>query len=331
MKYKELNESLCQPLVSIVVPVYNLANYIDSCLQSLRGQTYYNIEVIIVDDGSTDKSKSIIDNHLKVDNRLTYIYQDNGGAAKARNTGLHQVRGEYIMFVDGDDMLTPTTIQDNIRYFSEIDSLDWVAFSVVRVDKNGDSIINKHIYGNYNISTFEVVNSDKFIPYFFQHKLSGLCCGNIFRKESISDMCFSEGEYYEDSMFYTDILCNTKKGVLSPYGKYLYVHRPGSSQLQKLDYKHLKSDFKSNTKWIMQYRAKFPQYEEYYTSAISRCYYKYKTEMAKGTDGANDIYEHFKSAYGYGRISILNEIKILIYRIIGYNSILKIRQLLNGK
>lgn len=327
----ELNKSSTQPLVSIVVPVYNLANYIDSCLLSLREQTYSNIEIIIIDDGSTDDSKSVIGDHLKADSRLIYIYQDNGGAAKARNTGLRQVRGEYIMFVDGDDMLSPTTIQDNIRYFSEIDSLDWVAFSVVRVDKNGNSITNKCIYGDYNIDTFEVVNSDIFIPYFFQHKLSGLCCGHIFRRESISDMCFSEGEYYEDSMFYTDILCNTKKGVLSPYGKYLYVHRPGSSQLQKLDYKHLKSDFKSKTKWIMQYRAKFPQYEEYYTSAISRCYYKYKTEMAKGTDGANDIYKQFKSNYGYGRISILNEIKILIYRIIGYNNVSKIIQLLNWK
>ena len=92
-------------LVSIIIPVYNLENYIENCLNSLMNQTYENLEIICVDDGSRDRSADIIKKLASKDERIVYVYQDNAGVSAARNNGLDKAHGEYIMFADGDDYM----------------------------------------------------------------------------------------------------------------------------------------------------------------------------------------------------------------------------------
>lgn len=92
-------------LVSIIIPVYNLEKYISNCLNSVVNQTYKNLEILCVDDGSTDGSADIIKNMAEKDSRIKYFYQENAGVSAARNRGLDEAKGEYIMFVDGDDYI----------------------------------------------------------------------------------------------------------------------------------------------------------------------------------------------------------------------------------
>ena len=99
------------PEVSIIIPVYNTENYLDKCIQSIVGQTFDNFEIILVDDGSTDRSGEICDVWARKDNRIKVLHQTNGGSAKARNAGLQQARGSYIGFADGDDRLEPNMLQ----------------------------------------------------------------------------------------------------------------------------------------------------------------------------------------------------------------------------
>ena len=94
-----------KPLISIIVPVYNTEEYLKTCLKSLRLQTYKNLEFIIVNDGSTDKSLDICKEYVFIDNRFKLINQENKGRAAARNTGISKVSGEYIGFVDSDDWI----------------------------------------------------------------------------------------------------------------------------------------------------------------------------------------------------------------------------------
>ena len=91
--------------ISIIVPVYNLEKYLPRCLNSVCNQTYKNLEIILVDDGSTDKSSDICDNWAKKDSRIIVIHKKNGGVSSARNAGIKKATGEYIHFVDGDDWL----------------------------------------------------------------------------------------------------------------------------------------------------------------------------------------------------------------------------------
>ena len=120
---KEENSVKQKDLISIIIPVYNAKLYIERCIQSICNQTYSKIEIILVDDGSTDGSSDICDQIERKDQRIKVIHCKNGGAASARNRGLDLAQGEYIMFVDSDDYIDLQLCQvllDNLkRYHAE--------------------------------------------------------------------------------------------------------------------------------------------------------------------------------------------------------------------
>lgn len=314
------------PKVSIIVPVYNLEDYIENCVRSLSAQVYQNIEIIIVDDGSSDNSLSIIKHLAATDSRIIYKTQPNGGAAKARNTGLDLSTGDYIAFVDGDDMLSTNAISDNIGYFVD-DEIDWVAFSIRRVNADGEYIQAKGIYLDFIISSFEKISSESFVPYFYSHKLSGVACAAIYRKSSIKAISFVDGKYYEDGIYFIDLLCSTQYSILSPRGEYLYVDRNGSSQKAALDYKHLESDYFCFTRRMSKYRLLFPQYEEYYSKQENIYYYYLKNEVAKRTEGAKFFFNKYKNfMISPLKINIFKELKFILYTVVGYKRLKKIAE-----
>ena len=92
-----------QDLISVIVPVYNVENYLKRCLDSIINQTYQNIEIILIDDGSTDNSGNLCEDYKKIDNRIKVVHKTNGGLSDARNTGIKKAKGKYITFVDSDD------------------------------------------------------------------------------------------------------------------------------------------------------------------------------------------------------------------------------------
>ena len=319
------------PKVSIIVPVYNLADYIENTVASLLVQSYQNIEIILVDDGSKDASLSIIEQLAASDSRIVYTSQPNGGAAKARNTGLALATGDFITFVDGDDMLSPNAIRDNIGYFDD-EKNDWVAFSIRRVDAKGNYIQTKGVYEDFIIPSHEEISSESFVPYFYSRKLSGVACAAIYRKSSIDSISFTEGKYYEDSIYFIDLLCHTKHGILSPKGEYLYVDRANSSQKAALDYRHIDSSWYAHKKRMAQYRKLFPKYESYYSNEESSFYYFLKNEVAKGNLAAKDIFPLFLSEMkSKPNKNYTKEVKFLIYRVVGYRRIKKAFSYLLGR
>ena len=98
-------------LVSVIIPVYNVSRYLPQCFESVISQTYRNLEIIVIDDGSTDDSGSICDQYAEKDDRIHVIHTDNRGLASARNLGLENVSGKYILFIDSDDWIEPQTIE----------------------------------------------------------------------------------------------------------------------------------------------------------------------------------------------------------------------------
>ena len=93
-------------MISIIIPVYNVSKYLDKCLQSVVSQTYSNIQIILVNDGSTDNSGEICERWKKKDNRIEVIHKKNGGLSNARNVGIEKAQGKYLMFVDSDDIIS---------------------------------------------------------------------------------------------------------------------------------------------------------------------------------------------------------------------------------
>ena len=99
------------PLVSVIVPVYNVEKYLEQCVDSVLNQTYRNLEIILVDDGSQDSSREICDTYINVDSRVKVIHQENGGSSSARNAGLVCASGAYVFFLDSDDWLAYNAIE----------------------------------------------------------------------------------------------------------------------------------------------------------------------------------------------------------------------------
>ena len=112
-----------EPLVSIVIPIYNTSKYLPRCLDSVVNQTYQNLEIILIDDGSTDNSGKIADSYAKKDSRITVIHQKNAGQSAARNTGIKNSTGTYLSFLDGDDEFAPTFIEEHLAHFDKDTSL----------------------------------------------------------------------------------------------------------------------------------------------------------------------------------------------------------------
>ncbi len=122
--------------VSIIVPVYNVKNYLSKCIDSIISQTYTNIEVILVDDGSTDGSGNICDLYASKDKRIKAVHITNSGPSAARNCGIRAAMGDYILFVDGDDYISSTLVSETLKKAIENDA-DIVMFDADYVDELG--------------------------------------------------------------------------------------------------------------------------------------------------------------------------------------------------
>ncbi|WP_314853272.1 glycosyltransferase family A protein, partial [uncultured Granulicatella sp.] len=106
-------------MISVIIPVYNVENYLEECLKSVQTQTYTNIEVILVNDGSTDKSKLICERYCQENSRFLLINQENQGLSAARNKGVEISTGEYIVFVDSDDIIKTNYLEKLMQYMTE--------------------------------------------------------------------------------------------------------------------------------------------------------------------------------------------------------------------
>lgn len=128
-----------QTKVSVIIPVYNSEQYLKECIESIRDQTYKNVEIVIVDDGSTDSTKEIIEVYLKIDERISAFYQDNKGPAQARNNGMTHSVGDYFLFFDSDDILNHDTIQKMVDII-EKENADIVMGNYITVNHEGKFI-----------------------------------------------------------------------------------------------------------------------------------------------------------------------------------------------
>lgn len=212
------------PLISIIVPVYNTGDYLIKCLDSVLKQTYRNIEVIIVDDGSTDCSREICDNFANNDKRCIVVHKENEGVSKARNTALKIAKGEYIGFVDSDDIIEldmyESLYKNMIEYEADV--------SVCNQSKVTGEIRKPLYIGSDEIMVFDKAGAIKEVLY--DRAFIGSPCNKLFKKDLISGIFFEETIYFaEDKLFVIQVLLNAKKIVFDLDSKYDYIVRENSA------------------------------------------------------------------------------------------------------
>ena len=214
-----------QPLISVIVPVYNVGEFLVPCLDSLLAQTYQNLEILLIDDGSTDASGARCDEYAARDPRFKAIHKENGGVSSARNLGLDIAKGQYIAFVDSDDRVKPDYIE--VLYQSIVEMKADIVFcdtEVVDVEGNPVPWISK-VKQNRLIDQPGDFLRD--IAKQEEGYYAGVwCC--LISADVIKDRRFQPLRYGEDSLFMFDLLLTGPRVYLNAYQGYTYVRQPGS-------------------------------------------------------------------------------------------------------
>lgn len=221
-------------VITIIVPVYNTAEYLDQCVQSILNQSYRNLEIILVDDGSTDLSGSICDKYAVTDIRVRVIHQQNKGISEARNRGLDIAQGQYVTFVDSDDFIAPKMYEILINEMRITDA-DIVICNFACVDEEDNIIERQSPICNETLSVSSLIHK-LYLNNFWYYTV---VWNRIYKKEIFKTLRFNLMKVNEDNYIFYDSVKNARKIVTIQSPLYFYRRRIGSVMVSSMNIKKL--------------------------------------------------------------------------------------------
>ncbi len=204
---------MINPLISIIIPVYNVEKYLPRCLNSVIAQTYTNLEIILIDDGSTDASGKICDEYARKDSRFKILHKGNQGLASARNDGLRMATGEYIGFVDSDDYIEKDMFECLYNLITR-DNAD-ISMCDMFIERKG-----KWVESNVIDTPYKCVTRSEI----FKFPIWRVVWNKLYRSSGLKNICFKEGiSYGEDTLFSFELITNVNKVAIGNKKKYYYA------------------------------------------------------------------------------------------------------------
>lgn len=309
--------------ISIIIPVYNVEKYIKRCIDSVLNQTYSNYEIILVDDGSTDLSGYICDEYSYIDKRVKVIHQNNGGLSGARDSGIKEVTGDYIMFVDSDDWIEQNTLQVLSKEIL-IGNYDLIIYGYI-MEFIYDECKNVYVSPNLNIYN----NAKDYVKQYSHYRSNGIF-GFVWNKLYKADVIKKNDIFFEEYVFPEDVFFNFK---FLPYCKnikvidnvlYHYIHQ----SMQTLSKTQRNEPYTSNNMYdkTVQFLKEMQCYEineqyvsSFYTSALINY-------ISSSILKDNKRVEKLKLLYDDGRVKYAvrkSNHNLLFYRIM--NELMKFR------
>lgn len=214
------------PKVSVIVPVYNVRDYLEKCVNSVREQSFPDWELILVNDGSTDGSEEICRRLARADSRIRVLDRTNGGVGAARNAGMDSAQGEYIAFLDSDDSYAPEHLTVLLT-LSEITGADVAAAGAITFDGQGREI------GRISLQPAEIKGEEEILRTFLCRSDALYACWNrLFRRTSVGGIRFSHFTRAEDALFCSEVLSRSQSYAVSGECTYRYLRRTGSVTME---------------------------------------------------------------------------------------------------
>lgn len=215
---------MTQPLITVIVPCYNVEIFLPKCVESIIGQSYKNLEIILVDDGSPDKCGQICDDYASMDSRIRVIHKKNGGLSEARNVGIDNANGDYLIFVDSDDWLHANALEKMLNSSVE-NKADIVVSNFCFVKQRSNEYINA-----FKIKKDKLVYNEKeaLIDLFYQRNMETGAWGKLYKKELWKDIRFPIGKLFEDIPTIYKTFFLSKRIVVIPTVLYFYLLRETS-------------------------------------------------------------------------------------------------------
>ena len=246
-------------LISIIIPVYNAEKYLCRCLNSIINQTYQNLEIILVDDGSIDGSGEICDSFAVRDSRIKVIHIPNGGASLARKKGLDLSKGKYVTFVDSDDWVSPYYVSTLFHMIDEYEvNISACGVKRVKPEDNKDEDL-----GSVNT---QLLSFEKLMPRFFKYEFWGFW-GKIYIKSCLDNLNFPKATLSEDYYVMTQLFNRERQMAITDAPLYYYEYHDNSLSHQKLSMRAFE-EFE-NVKAVYDYVClNMPQYKDYAFSNV---------------------------------------------------------------
>lgn len=221
-------------LITIIIPVYNVIEYITKCLDSVLKQTYQNLEIIVVDDGSVDGSGHVCDEYAQKDSRIRVIHKENGGLSDARNAALAVCKGKYISFLDSDDWIE----NDFVEYLyclAQKYNADVVECDFKYIDKNG------HLFNSpQNDGNIFVFSSEEALEKLMQgNYIVTSATAKLYKRQIFDELRFPYGKFYEDIPVTYEVMLQNDCIVFGNRPLYNYFYRPGSISCRKFSEKRM--------------------------------------------------------------------------------------------
>lgn len=265
--------------VSIIVPVYNVEKYLEKCLESIIKQTYLNLEILIIDDGSTDNSLSICNQYRDMDQRVCVIHKKNGGLSDARNVGIKNSTGKYICFVDSDDYIEKDYVKTMYQQIKKNKADICCCGKIIESPKKRYCV---------NSGSDFVVNSKEALKfYLLKNEIDNSAVDKLYRKELFEGIEFPVGRYYEDIGTIYKVFLKADRIVHVKDPLYHYVMREGSISHEEYSDKQIDS-FYMTKEAVICIENTYPELKEYadayyaleIVSTVRRIYHQCGTKVA---------------------------------------------------
>lgn len=298
-----------EPLITVIVPIYNVEEYLERCIESIINQTYKNIEIILVDDGSKDNSAKLCDEYAKKDKRIKVIHKENGGVSSARNLALENMTGSFVSFIDGDDYIELNMYEELISKQKEAD----YNILIARYDEVTDDKITKITEKSlkdfcetadltylYNKSTKKIKTNNEVI---IEDWISCSLCRMLIKSELLKNLKFNTKiRYAEDYVYFNELITknNCKIGMVDKYFYHYYMRSNSASHTRRKDVLRNSKEYLNEISRVL----KDTKYAKYILALEYTCYID--CFIAKYIYGDDINYEEFKT---WGKKENYNQIK----------------------
>ena len=248
------------PQISLIIPVYNAESYLVRCIDSVLGQDYPNLEIVLINDGSTDNSGKICDEFAQKYSNLRVFHIPNGGASLAREKGIEVARGEYLTFVDSDDYVAPNYVSTMYNLLKKYETRI-SACGVRRICENEEVIESEYKNGKD-----ELLDFDKLMPRFFKYEFWGFP-GGLYHRSVFNNLMFPKATLSEDYNVKTQMFCNERQMAVTSTPLYFYEYHPESLSHTKLSVRAFEEY--ENVKAVYDYVQVYSQeYSDYALSNV---------------------------------------------------------------
>lgn len=306
-------------LISIIIPIYNKEKYLKRCIESVINQTYRNLEIILVNDGSTDNSIRICQEYEKKDKRIKIIDKENGGLSDARNKGLEIATGDYLGFVDGDDYIENDMYEILYNLCKKNDAdISLVSFN---------NVIKGKIIAKYNTDKIKVYNRVEGLKeLLIGENIRNYICNRLYKKELFKNLYFDVGKAFEDIPMSAELFNRSKKIVYREIPKYNYVLINNSISNVR-SYNNCKDYFENNFERYKKFKDLDPQLNFYndfaFVSSMLMAYrdsivYDYK-ELYNEVDKKYELFLKIIEAKEEKFYKLLNNYRKVLFTLILWN------------